>query len=140
MDDYEYEEYNDDEYENDNDDDFLEIGEDVEDLEDELEDEDEESKIGLEDISEPTILPTSANKIKVTSKYLNKYEKTRLVGTRALQISLGSPPTVDVGSLTDPYEIAMLELVQKKIPIVIRRFLPNGTYEDWNINEFDLIE
>lgn len=31
----------------------------------------------------------------------------------------------------DPLEIAKKELAQKKIPLTIRRFLPDGTYEDW---------
>ncbi len=121
------------------DEDYL-VGEDVEDLEEELQDEDDEYKVGLEDIEEPTITSDSSNKIKVTSKYLTKYERTRILGTRALQISLGSPPTVDIGSLTDPYEISLLELRQKKIPIIIRRYLPNNTFEDWNITELELNE
>ena len=87
------------------------------------EDEEDDEYIGLEDITEPSIMPESSNKIKVTSKYLTKYEKTRILGARALQISLGSPPTVDIGNTTDSYEIAMLELQQKKIPIIIRRYL-----------------
>ena len=45
---------------------------------------------------------------------------------------MGAPVLVDVGSETDPLQIAMKELKQKKIPIIIRRFLPDGeSYEDW---------
>jgi DNA-directed RNA polymerase I, II, and III subunit RPABC2 len=139
MDDEEYD-YNDEELGYDDEDEDYLVGEDIEDLEEELEDEDTELKTGLEDISEPTIIPEASNKIKVTSKYLSKYEKTRILGTRALQISLGSPPTVDIGNLTDAYDIALLELRQKKIPIIIRRYLPNNTFEDWNISELNLID
>jgi hypothetical protein len=32
---------------------------------------------------------------------------------------------------TDPLEIARKELAQKKIPLIVRRFLPDGSYEDW---------
>lgn len=32
---------------------------------------------------------------------------------------------------TDPLEIAKKELAQKKIPLIVRRFLPDGSYEDW---------
>ena len=116
------------------------VGEDVEDLEEELQDEEDDEYIGLEDITEPSIMPESSNKIKVTSKYFTKYERTRILGARALQISLGSPPTVDIGNTTDSYEIAMLELQQKKIPIIIRRYLPNNTFEDWHISELELID
>jgi len=105
-----------------------------------VQDEEDEEYTGFEDITEPTIVPENSNKIKVTSKYLTKYEKTRILGARALQISLGSPPTVDIGTTTDSYEIAMLELQQKKIPIIIRRYLPNNTFEDWHISELELLD
>ncbi len=134
----EYDDYNE-EYIEEEEEDFH-VGEDVEDLEEELQDEEDDEYIGLEDITEPSIMPESSNKIKVTSKYLTKYEKTRILGARALQISLGSPPTVDIGNITDSYEIAMLELQQKKIPIIIRRYLPNNTFEDWHISELELID
>ncbi len=117
-------------------DDFI-VGEEVEDVEEEMEDDDYSN---MEELTEPSILPTSSNKIKITSKFLTKYEKCRILGTRALQISLGSPPTIDIGDETDSYEIALMELQQKKIPIIVRRYLPNGTYEDWNITELELLE
>jgi DNA-directed RNA polymerase I, II, and III subunit RPABC2 len=120
-------------------DDFI-VGEDVEDVEEELEDEQNDDYLNLEDSSEPYILPTSSNKIKITSKFLSKYEKCRILGTRSLQISLGSPPTVDIGDITDSYEISLMELQQKKIPIIVRRYLPNGTFEDWNITELELLD
>ena len=36
---------------------------------------------------------------------------------------------------TDPLQIAQKELRERKIPIVIRRYLPDGSYEDWAIDE-----
>ena len=137
MDDYD--EYNENEEYIEEEEDFH-VGEDVEDLEEELQDEEDDEYIGFEDVTEPTIVPENSNKIKVTSKYLTKYERTRILGARALQISLGSPPTVDIGTVTDSYEIALLELQQKKIPIIIRRYLPNNTFEDWHISELELID
>ena len=46
---------------------------------------------------------------------------------------MGAPVMVDVGNETDPLQIAMKELKQRKIPIIIRRFLPADPpqYEDW---------
>ena len=35
----------------------------------------------------------------------------------------------------DPIAIAEKELVEKKIPFIIRRYLPDNTYEDWNAND-----
>ena len=36
---------------------------------------------------------------------------------------------------TDPYKVAELELSQGKIPFIIRRYLPDHTYEDWKVSE-----
>ena len=41
---------------------------------------------------------------------------------------------VELGDEIDPLEIAMKELKAKKIPIVIRRYLPDHSYEDWYNN------
>jgi len=72
---------------------------------------------------------------KVTTKYMTKYERARILGTRALQISNGAAVMVDPEGQTDPLEIARKELYARKIPIVVRRYLPNGNWEDWSIDE-----
>eukprot|EP00188_Purpureofilum_apyrenoidigerum_P006316 Plantae.Rhodophyta-Purpureofilum_apyrenoidigerum.ctg9580.p1 GENE.Plantae.Rhodophyta-Purpureofilum_apyrenoidigerum.ctg9580~~Plantae.Rhodophyta-Purpureofilum_apyrenoidigerum.ctg9580.p1 ORF type:complete len:130 (-),score=26.09 Plantae.Rhodophyta-Purpureofilum_apyrenoidigerum.ctg9580:627-1016(-) len=72
---------------------------------------------------------------RITTKYLTKYERARILGTRALQISMGAPVMVELGGESDPLLIAQKELKEKKIPITIRRFLPDGSYEDWNVDE-----
>ncbi len=73
---------------------------------------------------------------RITSRFLTKYEKARVLGTRALQISMNAPVMVDIGGETDPLMIARKELAEKKIPMIIRRYLPDGSYEDWNLDEF----
>eukprot|EP00871_Galdieria_phlegrea_P004687 jgi/Galph1/5219/GphlegSOOS_G3896.1 len=72
---------------------------------------------------------------RITTRFLTKYERARILGTRALQISLGAPVMVDLEGETDPLEIAQKELRERKIPITIRRYLPDGTFEDWNVDE-----
>lgn len=42
---------------------------------------------------------------------------------------------VEIKDETDPLVIAKKELQERKIPITIRRFLPNGTFEDWSLRE-----
>jgi len=74
-------------------------------------------------------------KERITTQYLTKYEKARILGTRALQISMNAPIMVELEGETDPLEIAQKELREKKIPIIIRRYLPDGSYEDWSIEE-----
>lgn len=120
-------------HEEDYDEEFFEDIEEIEDDEADIEIEEELYREG-EDVD------GKEAEIKITSKYLSKYEKTRILGIRALQISTGSPPTIDIGNETDALKIAEMELLEKKIPIVIRRYLPNGKYEDWKANELSLIE
>ncbi|CAJ1977723.1 unnamed protein product [Sphenostylis stenocarpa] len=70
-----------------------------------------------------------------TSKYMTKYERARILGTRAVQISMNAPVMVELEGETDPLEIAMKELRERKIPFTIRRYLPDGSYEDWGVDE-----
>ena len=77
---------------------------------------------------------------RITTKYMTKYERARVLGTRALQISMNAPVMVDIGDETDPLKIAMKELRDGKVPIIIRRYLPNHSpeapsFEDWGVNE-----
>lgn len=72
---------------------------------------------------------------RTTTPYMTKYERARVLGTRALQISMNAPILVDIENATDPLQIAMKELQQKKIPLVIRRYLPDGSFEDWGCDE-----
>jgi DNA-directed RNA polymerase I, II, and III subunit RPABC2 len=68
-----------------------------------------------------------------TTPYLTKYERARLLGTRALQISMGAPVAVDPQGETDPIVIAELELNNGSLPLIIRRFLPNNEFEDVDV-------
>ena len=61
---------------------------------------------------------------------LTKYERARVIGARALQLALGAPPLIRVESVKDPIEIAEEELRAGVLPIVIRRRLPSGKYQD----------
>ena len=72
---------------------------------------------------------------RITTPFMTKYERARVLGTRALQISMCAPIMVELENETDPLQIAMKELKAHKIPLIIRRFLPDGSYEDWSIDE-----
>ncbi|KAI9297733.1 RNA polymerase Rpb6 [Neoconidiobolus thromboides FSU 785] len=74
-------------------------------------------------------------KERLTTPYMTKYEKARIIGTRALQLSLNAPVLVELHGETDAYEIACKELEQRTIPFVVRRYLPDGSYEDWAAHE-----
>jgi DNA-directed RNA polymerase I, II, and III subunit RPABC2 len=80
------------------------------------------------------------NTVRITTRFLTKYEKARVLGTRALQLSMNAPPMVAVEGETDPLEIAYKELREKKIPFIIRRYLPDGSFEDWKLDELAIHE
>ena len=76
---------------------------------------------------------------RITTKYLTKYEKARVLGARALQISKNAPVMVNLApGEWDPLKIAEKELLAKKIPFIIRRYLPNNSYEDWKLDELEI--
>jgi DNA-directed RNA polymerase subunit K len=51
-----------------------------------------------------------------------RFERARILGARALQVSLGAPILIDVRpDLVDPVEIAELEFAAGRIPITVRR-------------------
>ncbi len=77
---------------------------------------------------------------RTTTPYLTKYEKARIIGARALQISKNAPIFVNAENETDPILIAEKELREHKIPFIIRRFLPDGSYEDWAVKDLKLTD
>ncbi|XP_054975875.1 DNA-directed RNA polymerases I, II, and III subunit RPABC2-like [Sorex araneus] len=93
---------------------------------DDLENAEEEGQENVE------ILPSGerpqANQKRITTPYMTKYE-------RAQQIAMCAPVMVELEGETDPLLIAMKELKARKIPIIIRWYLPDGSYEDWGVDE-----
>ncbi len=69
-----------------------------------------------------------------TYPFLTNFEKTKIIGLRANQLSKGSVPFVAVPKhITDVKDIAKLELEQKRLPYIIKRPLPNGQFEYWRL-------
>ena len=77
--------------------------------------------------------------MKVGPIFLTRYEKDRIVGARALQISFGAPILVEKPkNMIDPVKIAQLELKSKILPLTIRRSMPNEAFQDIPINKLIL--
>jgi DNA-directed RNA polymerase I, II, and III subunit RPABC2 len=85
---------------------------------------------------EPSVLVKSEDRI--TLPKLTKYEKVRLIGTRAKQIALGAKVMVKNTSGLNPIDIAKLELKLKMIPMKIKRVLPDNKIEIWKLSELDI--
>lgn len=75
-----------------------------------------------------------------TLPILSKYEMTRVLGQRAKQLNTGSKPFIEIDeNIIDGYLIAKEELHQKKIPFIIRRPLPSGGSEYWNLADLEVL-
>ena len=85
----------------------------------------------------PEEITSKDNEVLTGPPMLTRFEKARIMGARALQLSLGAPPFISIPKDTSTsLEIAMEELNERLIPIVIRRVLPNGDYQNIPIDRF----
>jgi DNA-directed RNA polymerase I, II, and III subunit RPABC2 len=92
---------------------------------------------------EQTYVVPGGEKIDVnhrTCPFLTNFERTKIIGLRANQISRGSVPFIMVPKhVTDVRDIARLELEQKRLPYIVKRPLPNGTFEYWRLGDLLLL-
>ena len=87
---------------------------------------------------EPVEIPCEKEKITIGPPTLTRFEKARIMGARALQLSLGAPPFIPIPkNARISLDISMEELEQRVIPITIRRVLPNGDYQNIPIDYFE---
>jgi len=95
--------------------------------------------IEIDPIHEPQEIEISGKgKIQLGPPTLTRFEKARIMGARALQLSLGAPPFIEIpSSAKTSLDIALAELELRVIPIVIKRRLPNGDYQNISISFFD---
>jgi DNA-directed RNA polymerase I, II, and III subunit RPABC2 len=89
------------------------------------------------------VSPPSSTKVDInhrTYPFLTIYEKTKIIGLRANQLSQGSRPFITVPEhVSDVREIARLELDQKRLPFIVKRPLPNGKYEYWRLSDLMIL-
>ena len=102
---------------------------------------------GDDDISVPTVVKRMdiisvqksysdyTTKDRKTQPYINKYERAKILGIRAQQLANGMQPLVSVEGKRDIYEIVEAEYREGVIPLIIRRYLPDNTHEDWKISD-----
>ena len=91
----------------------------------------------INSVHEPTEIPVEKGKITIGPPTLTRFERARIMGARALQLSLGAPTFISIPETArTSLDIAFEELEQRVIPIVIRRVLPNGDYQNIPIDYF----
>jgi DNA-directed RNA polymerase I, II, and III subunit RPABC2 len=80
--------------------------------------------------------PEELDKHHKSVPYLTLFEKTKLIGFRANQLAQGARPLVDVPShVTDVIEIARIELEERRMPYILKRGMPDGTFEYWRLTD-----
>jgi DNA-directed RNA polymerase subunit K/omega len=105
-------------------------------IEDDEQDYEQEAPTDELDFVDHSVILSKTLDKKYTSPYMTKYEIARVVGFRIEQICRGAPALIDTNGMTDVVKIAEKELKEKMTPIIIRRKLQNGKYEDWRIQDF----
>ena len=78
---------------------------------------------------------------RISAPYITKFERIKLIATRAMQISKNAPvftslTTDDKIILTNSIEIAEKEYMEGVLPLGVRRVLPNGQTEDFYLRDF----
>ena len=72
--------------------------------------------------------------------YLTQFERTKILGFRTNQLSQGARPYIAVPAhITELRDIARLELEARRLPILIKRPMPDGTFEKWRLSDLLLL-
>lgn len=80
-------------------------------------------------------------KVEILKRRLTKFEKARIIGLRALELSLGAPPLIPVdqnGGRMGTIEIAKREVEKKILPLIIGRRMPDNTYVYIPLSELEV--
>jgi DNA-directed RNA polymerase subunit K/omega len=84
--------------------------------------------------------PTGKDTNHRSPPFLTVYERTKILGTRTNQLADGAMPFISVPEyVTQPLEIAKLELEQRRLPYIIKRPMPDGTFEYWRLSDLMIL-
>ena len=70
----------------------------------------------------------------ISISQLTRFERTRLISARALQLSLGAPAIIKIKSGVSMIDVAKAEYENKAIPMSVLRKYPNGKIEKVELN------
>jgi DNA-directed RNA polymerase I, II, and III subunit RPABC2 len=72
---------------------------------------------------------------RISVNRLTKYEMVRILGERTKQITMGAKPLIKNATNLTNEQIVNEEFKNNMIPFKIKRPLPNGKFEIWNLDE-----
>jgi DNA-directed RNA polymerase I, II, and III subunit RPABC2 len=72
--------------------------------------------------------------------FLTVYERTKILGTRTNQLAEGARPFITVPEyVTNPLDIAKMELEQRRLPFIVKRPMPDGSFEYWRLSDLMIL-
>ena len=72
--------------------------------------------------------------------FLTVFERTKILGTRTNQLADGARPFIIVPEyMKNPLDIAKLELEQRRLPFIVKRPMPDGTFEYWRLSDLMIL-
>ncbi len=79
---------------------------------------------------------TTQDPLHTSQPFLSVYESTKIIGMRANQLAQGARPYIEVPEhVVSTQEIARMELEQRRLPFIIKRPMPDGTFEYWRLSD-----
>jgi DNA-directed RNA polymerase I, II, and III subunit RPABC2 len=84
----------------------------------------------------PVSEAASSDPFHQSQPFMTQFEKTKVLGFRTNQLAQGARPFVTVPEhITSVLEIARLELEQRRLPFIIKRPMPDGSFEYWRLSD-----
>ena len=72
--------------------------------------------------------------------WLTQYERTKILGFRTNQIAQGAKPYILVPKhIVEASDIAKLELKERRLPFLVARIMPDGSYEFWRLSDMMIL-
>jgi len=76
----------------------------------------------------------------ISMPYLTTFERTKILGFRSTQLSQGARPFITIPShVTDVKDVARLELEARRLPFIVKRPMPDGTFEYWRLSDLAIL-
>jgi DNA-directed RNA polymerase subunit K/omega len=86
------------------------------------------------------IIPSGGDKRHKSQPFLSTYEKTKILSFRSNQLAQGARPYITIPEhVTNVFEIAKLELTQRRLPYIVKRPMPDRTFEYWRLSDLMII-
>jgi DNA-directed RNA polymerase I, II, and III subunit RPABC2 len=94
----------------------------------------------LPQVSIQEVPPLKGDSKHTSQPFLSIFEKTKILGFRSNQLAQGARAYIVVPEhITNTLDIARMELEQRRLPYIIKRPMPDGTFEYWRLSDLMLI-